>query len=81
MPEKIENGRKYDGKKSLQDFDAKEMYLHHKNRPALFVPKALKNVFFIILKCAHHPFHFQNVPVKSSVILFLKSDGKIAIFV
>ena len=32
IPEQFENGRKSDGKISLQDFDAKEMYLHYKNR-------------------------------------------------
>ena len=29
----FENGRKLDGKKSLQDFNAKEKYLYPKNRP------------------------------------------------
>ena len=33
MPSHLENGRKLDGKKSLQDFDAKEKYLHAKNPP------------------------------------------------
>ena len=33
MPAQFENGRKFDSKNSLQDFDAKEKYLHPKNRP------------------------------------------------
>ena len=33
IPAQFENGRKVDGKKSLQDVDAKEKYLHPKNRP------------------------------------------------
>ena len=32
MPEQFENGANFDGKKSLQDFDAVEMYLHPKNQ-------------------------------------------------
>ena len=36
MPEQFENGGKLDCKKLLQDFDAKEMYLHSKNRPLSF---------------------------------------------
>ena len=36
IPEQFENGRKSDGKNSLQDFDAKEMYLHSKNRSVSF---------------------------------------------
>ena len=28
MQEQFDNGRKFDGKNSLQDFDAKEIYLH-----------------------------------------------------
>ena len=34
MPEQFENGRKLDGKNSLQDFDAKKVCLHPKNRSA-----------------------------------------------
>ena len=30
MPAHFENGRKFDSKNSLQDFDAKEKYLHFK---------------------------------------------------
>ena len=33
MPAQFENGRKFDSKSLLQDFDAKEKYLHPKNRP------------------------------------------------
>ena len=36
MPEQFEDDRKFDGKNSLQDFDAKEMYLHSKNRSETF---------------------------------------------
>ena len=32
IPEQFENGKKLDGKNSLQDFDAKEMYRHPMNR-------------------------------------------------
>ena len=31
MPEQFENGNKFDYEKSLQDIDAKEMFLHPKN--------------------------------------------------
>ena len=36
MPEQFENGRKLDGKDSLQGFDAKEVCLHPKNRSVSF---------------------------------------------
>ena len=36
MPEQFENGKNLDGKNSLQDFDAKEVYLHPKNRRVSF---------------------------------------------
>ena len=32
IPAQFENGRNFDIKNSLQDFDAKEKYLHPKNR-------------------------------------------------
>ena len=43
--QKIENGRKLDGKNSLQDFDAKEVCLHPKNRSVSF-QKRLKMFCF-----------------------------------
>ena len=36
IPAQFENGKKFDGKNSLQDFDAKEVYVHHKNRLVSF---------------------------------------------
>ena len=36
MPKHFENSRKFDGKNSLQDFDAKEIYRHPKNRSVSF---------------------------------------------
>ena len=62
MPEQFENVRKLDGKNSLQDFDAKEVYLHPKNRYVSF-QKRLK------MFCFHHfqvftRCRFQNVPVR-----------------
>ena len=82
MPEQFENGRKLDGKKSLQDFDAKEVCLHTKNRSVSF-QKRLRYSVFIIFKCLHDAvskmcwleFRFQNLP-------FSKSAGKkCAVFV
>ena len=62
MPEQFENGRKFDGKNSLQDFDVKEMYLHPKNRSVSFQMR-------IKMFCFHHfqvftRCRFQNVPVR-----------------
>ena len=62
MPEQFENGAKFDGKKSLQDFDAIEGYLYPKNRSVSF-QKCLK------MFCFHHfqvftRYCFQNVPVR-----------------
>ena len=80
MPEQFENGRKLDGENSLQDFDAKEMYLHPKNRSVSF-QKCLKMFCFYqsvytmpFPKCAGE-FSFQNLP-------FSKCAGKkCAVFV
>ena len=62
MPEQFENGRKLDGKNSSQGFDAKEVYLHPKNRSISF-QKRLKMFFFrhfqVFTRCS-----FQNVPVR-----------------
>ena len=76
MPAQFENGRKIDSKDSLQDFDAKEKYLHPKNRP-VSIQKRRK---MICLRCCFKfipvrvPF-FQNLP-------FSKSAGKkCAVFV
>ena len=63
MPEQFENGRKLDGKNSLQGFDAKEVFLHPENRSASF-QKQLKMFFFrhfqVFTRC-----RFQNVPVRA----------------
>ena len=62
MPAHFENGRKLDGKDSLQGFDAKEVCLHPKNLSVSF-QKRLK------LFCFHHfqvftQCCFQNVPIR-----------------
>ena len=67
IPEQFENSRNLDGKSSLQHFDAKEAYLHHKSRSVLF-QKCLK------MYCFHHVQvftrrRFQNVLVR---VLFSK---------
>ena len=62
MPEQFENGRKFDSKNSLQDFDAKEKYRHPKNRSVSF-QKRLKMFYFhhfkVFTRC-----RFQNVPIR-----------------
>ena len=62
MPEQFENGRKLDGKSSSQGFDAKEVYLHPKNR-SVSCQKRLKMFSFrhfqVFTGCS-----FQNVPVR-----------------
>ena len=62
MPEQFENGVEFDGKKSLQDFDTKEMYLHPKNQSVSF-KKFLKmfcfHYFEVFTRC-----HFQGVPAR-----------------
>ena len=80
-PQRFENGGNLDGKNSLQDFDAKEVY------PYPFAQSHSKSVqkcsVFIIFMCLHDAvskmcrleFRFQNLP-------FSKSAGKkCAIFV
>ena len=62
MPEQFENGRKLDGKNSLQGFDAKEVCLHPKNRSVSF-QKRLKMFFRhfqVFTRC-----RFQNVPFRA----------------
>ena len=76
MREQFENSRKLDGKSSLQDFDAKAVCLHPKDRSVSF-QKRLKCSVFVIFKCLQDAvskmcrleFRFQNLP-------FLKSVGK-----
>ena len=62
MPEKFENGTKFDGKNSLQIFDAEEMYLNRTNR-SVSSQKRRKMLcfqhFHVLRRC-----RFQNVPVK-----------------
>ena len=62
MPEQFENGRKLDGKNSLQSFGAKEVYLHPKNRSVSF-QKRLKMLCFrhfqVFTRCS-----CQNVSVR-----------------
>ena len=52
MPAQFENGWKFDGKESLQDFDAKEKYLHPKNRP-VSIQKRRKCSVYIIVDSSH----------------------------
>ena len=55
MPAQFENGRKFDSKNSLLDFDAKEKYLHPKNRP-VSIQKRRK---MLCLRCC-----FKFIPVR-----------------
>ena len=62
MPEQFENGKKFDGKNSLQDFDAKEMCLHHKNRSVSFQKRSKMFCFHhfrVFTRCL-----FKDVPVR-----------------
>ena len=82
MPAHFENGRKFDSNNSLQDFDAKEKYLHPKNRP-VSIHKRRK------MCCLHHCrvftrccFKFRPVRVPFQNLPFSKSVGKkCAVFV
>ena len=72
MPEKFENGTKFDGKKSLQDFDAIELYLHRKNQSVSFQKRRkmfffhhFSSSFFIISRMCRLKFRFQNLPAKN----------------
>ena len=73
MPEQFENDRKLDGKNSLQDFDATEVYVHPKNRSVSF-QKRLKMFCFhnfqVFTRCRFHmcrlEFRFQNLPFSKS---------------
>ena len=73
MPEQFENSRKFDCKISLQDLDAKDRYLHPKNRPVSF-QKRLEMFCFIIFKCSLEPvskmcrsdFRFPNLQFSES---------------
>ena len=61
IPAQFENGREFDGKKSLQDFDAKEKYLHPNNQ-SVSIKKCRKMFCFhhlrVFTRCL-----FQNVSV------------------
>ena len=62
MPEQFENGRKLDGKDSLQGFDAKEVCLYPKNLSVSFQKR-------LIMFCFHHfqvftRCSFPNVPIR-----------------
>ena len=74
MPEQYKDDRKLDGKNSLQDFDAKEVFLH----PKISIVREAAKMF-----CFRHfqvftPCRFQNVParVPFSNLPFSKSGGK-----
>ena len=71
MPEQFENGRKLDGKDSLQGFDAKEVCIHPKNLSVSF-QKRLKMFYFhhfkVFTRCS-----FQNMLIG---VPFSKSAGK-----
>ena len=71
MPEQFEKGRKLDGKNSLQDLGAKEVYLRPKIRSVSFQKRQKMFCFRhiqVFTRCS-----FQNVPVRA---LFSKSTGK-----
>ena len=55
MPAQFENGRKIDSKNSFLDFDAKEKYLHRKNRP-VSIQRRQK---MLCLRCC-----FKFIPVR-----------------
>ena len=82
IPAQFENGRKFGSKNSLQDFDAKEKYLHPKNRP-VSIQKRRK------MFCLHHSrvftrccFKFIPVRIPFSKSTVFKSAGKkCAVFV
>lgn len=67
IPARLKNDRKFDGDKfvaslqSLQEFDAKEIYLHFKNRSARFetAEKVPFSSFRMFRRC-----RFTNVPVR-----------------
>ena len=76
MLEQFENGRKFDGKNSLQDFDAKEMYLQPRNRSVAFQKHGQKVCFYFfehshnaVSKMCRLECRFQNLP-------FSKASGK-----
>ena len=48
----FQNGRKFDGKKSLQNFDAKEKYICPKNRP-VSIQSVEKCSLYITVECSH----------------------------
>ena len=74
MPEQFENGAKFDGKKSLQDFGVIEGYLHPKSRSVSF-QKCLKMFCFhhiqVFTRCCFQNvfvfkiYRFQNLPGKN----------------
>ena len=62
ISEQFENGRSLDGKHSVQDFDAKEVYLHPKNRSVSFQKRPKMFCFHhfqVFTRCC-----FQNVSVR-----------------
>ena len=49
----FENGRKFDDKNSLQDFDARKMYVPTPNEQIRLVPKTpQKMIFLIVFQCS-----------------------------
>ena len=82
IPAQFENGRKFDSKNSLQVFDAKEKYLHPKNRP-VSIQKRRKMCFVhhcrVLTRCC---FKFIPVRVPFSKSIVVESAGKkCAVFV
>ena len=76
MPAHFENSGILTVKKSLQEFDAKKMYLHPKNRPVSFHKRQK-------MLCFHHALCSQNVVSKMyrlelrfQNLPFSKSAGK-----
>ena len=84
IPQRFENGMKLDGKNSLQDFDAKEVYLRPKDRSVSFQKRPEMFCFHhfqvfclhdAVSKMCRLKFHFQSLPVSKS------AGKKCAVFV
>ena len=76
MPEQFEDGRNFDGKSIVVDFDAIEIYLNPKNRQVSFQKRQEMFCFHhsrVFTRCCFQKcrlgFRFQNLP-------FSKSAGK-----
>ena len=78
MPAQFENGRKFDSKNAVQDFDAKEKYLHPRMDQSRSKSVEKCSVYIIVDAVSNldRPgFHFQNLPCSKS------AGKKCAVFV